>query len=75
MSEPTVNTAKRIAKRHGSDMVIVLHFKGDKYAYASYGQNSQLCREAQRIANGLFDSIREGRISAWLEDHRVHSHD
>lgn len=61
MSDPTVETARRIAKRHDSDMVIVFYFKGEAKGYASYGQNARLCKEAQRIADGLFDSIRRPR--------------
>ncbi len=42
MSNPTFETAKNIAKRHGKEMVIIFHFTDQQYGYASYGKNPRL---------------------------------
>ena len=62
MSNPSVETAKNIAKRHGKDEVVVFWIHGGDYGYASYGRNPQLCNEAQKIADRLADWIESGHL-------------
>ena len=59
---PTVDTAKRIAKRHGVHQVIVFSFYLGRYHYASYGKNASLCANAKRMADRLADFIEQGHL-------------
>jgi hypothetical protein len=54
---PTVETAKRIAKRHGLQQVIVFGLHKGEYAYASYGATRALCDDAKRVADSFVDSL------------------
>ncbi len=62
MSNPSVETAKNIAKRHGKDMVIVLYFTDERYGYASYGKNPRLCDRVRIVADHIADLIEKGHL-------------
>lgn len=56
------DAAKRLADIHklNVDRVIVLYTTGTgMVGYASYGQTKELCADARRIADRLFDTLGE----------------
>jgi hypothetical protein len=57
MTPPRITEAKAIAQRIGADAVVVLAFKGDTVAGASYGQTKAMCHNAGRWMDWLIDGM------------------
>ena len=59
MSQPTLNEAKELAKKHKKEWIIILHSDGETLGYASYGQDKQTCIFAKQLADVAYDAIEE----------------
>ena len=57
---PEVRRAAEFAKEFNADQVIIFYRQpGGKFGYASYGAGGQLCTQAKRIAESMFDGFGE----------------
>lgn len=59
---PEVAMARDFAKKFGAKRVVIMYDMGDKFAYASYGENRGLCDSAKRIAEWLWSPFREAIV-------------
>lgn len=65
MSNPTIDEAKELARKHGKDIIIILHIDADgNFGYVSYGQSAPLCRYAKSMADIAYDAIL-GSVMEW----------
>jgi hypothetical protein len=60
MTPPRITEAKAIAERIGADAVVVLAFKGDTIAGASYGQTKAMCKKTGQWMDWLIDGMEDG---------------
>jgi hypothetical protein len=55
---PQVRAAGEFAKRFGADKVIIYYtLSSGEYGYASYGRDGKLCKQAERIAESVWDEM------------------
>lgn len=57
MNPPHIKEAKAIAERIGADAIVVLAFKDDQVAGASYGQTKAQCSAAGKWLDWLIDGM------------------
>lgn len=72
---PAISDAKRLAKTYNLDGVIILHFQGDKYGYASYGRDKPLCTAMKQVADQIRDDIADGTldVDAIIHEAQIYS--
>jgi len=57
-----IETAKRLAKELDVDAVIVIAFRGDRYATTSYGKDRATCRAFATVCDQIHNNIAGGEI-------------
>ena len=58
-SNPTKIDAKEIAKKYNKSGVVIFHFRGNEFGYASYGINEEHCEMMKRFAEVVYDKLIE----------------
>ena len=57
-----IEEAKALAKKLGADAVIVVAFKGERYATTSYGKDRPTCQAFSKVCDQIHDDIGTGSI-------------
>ena len=57
MSNPSINEAKAIAKKHDKEIVIIFHISNNNFGYVSYGKDKLHCNKAKTVADLCTDII------------------
>jgi hypothetical protein len=60
MKSARIAEAKAIAERTGADSVVIIAFKGDAVAGASYGRTKPKCVAAGKWMDWLIDGMEDG---------------
>jgi len=56
---PEVAAARDFGNKFGAEQVIILHIKGDRVGYASYGKTRQLCAATRPLADAALTAVME----------------
>lgn len=58
---PTQKDAKKVSNKYHKDGVIIFHFEGRHFGYASYGKDKNYCIEMRILAEKLFNYLAEDK--------------
>lgn len=64
MPDPSITDARCMARRYGKEVLVIFHFRGGRFGYASYGENRALCDRAGEFAEAIAGRLEVGEIEA-----------
>lgn len=59
----SIADARALGEKGNKSMVIVFHFADGQFGYVSWGKDKALCLAAQKLADVMFDTVRNSTRS------------